>query len=471
MAGPSSSPGAEPADTSFPCRRSPRRCAHDGLRSTNCATWEPTRSRGASSSRRGRAHLLPGRGIRRSLRTARRRDQLRCGHRTRRGRCDGARARAALASRRLSSRSAVTPPLPCPSRRCCGVAARACGIRRDSRCRPPAFQRYARMRCCAFFEEGDNVVVTGAPLRQAIEDVDRSRAARDEREGRPLCRRSTRTRGCRGHDGLPRITEVNRAVRDLARVWADREQTGHSCTSRADVTTTSSSRRVRWQAGSTIVSVPLATWSNCGASGRRRMPCWRDHRRRARSARHPLGPRAPARSRRTIIRRRTRSPSRRRAAPMLRDEECTGDALARLLNEITAPADMARYGAGRLLACAPSCRRGDRRSRHGCAELSRDIARSGESSARGRCRGRWHERACHAARRDGCGRERQRLSGRPDLEELRGRQVTTFVGHDAGNVVGAEIVLWSPAVRFDNVELEAAREAGAELIPRARAFQ
>ncbi len=58
----------------------------------------------------------------------------------------------------------------------------------------------------------------------------------------------------------------------------------------------------------------------------------------------------------------------------------------------------------------------------------------------------------------------------PILEELRGRRVTTFVGHDARHVAGAEIVLWSPAVSPDNVELVAAREAGAELIPRARAF-
>jgi UDP-N-acetylmuramate--alanine ligase len=58
----------------------------------------------------------------------------------------------------------------------------------------------------------------------------------------------------------------------------------------------------------------------------------------------------------------------------------------------------------------------------------------------------------------------------PILEELRGRRVTTFVGHDAGNVAGAEIVLWSPAVRADNVELVAAREAGSVLMPRARAF-
>ncbi len=58
----------------------------------------------------------------------------------------------------------------------------------------------------------------------------------------------------------------------------------------------------------------------------------------------------------------------------------------------------------------------------------------------------------------------------PILEELRGRHVTTFVGHDGSQVAGAEIVLWSPAVSQDNVELVAAREAGAELMPRARAL-
>ncbi|MGA7835996.1 MAG: UDP-N-acetylmuramate--L-alanine ligase [Acidimicrobiales bacterium] len=58
----------------------------------------------------------------------------------------------------------------------------------------------------------------------------------------------------------------------------------------------------------------------------------------------------------------------------------------------------------------------------------------------------------------------------PILEELRARHVSTFVGHDAAHVAGAEIVLWSPAVGENNVELAAAREAGAELMSRARAF-
>jgi UDP-N-acetylmuramate--alanine ligase len=58
----------------------------------------------------------------------------------------------------------------------------------------------------------------------------------------------------------------------------------------------------------------------------------------------------------------------------------------------------------------------------------------------------------------------------PVLDELRGRRVTTFVGHDAAHVKDAEIVLWSPAVSPQNVELIAARAAAVELMPRARVF-
>lgn len=84
------------------------------------------------------------------------------------------------------------------------------------------FQRYATKRCCAFYEEGDNVVVTGAPLRQAIEDVDRSPAAREDakrafvppiEEGREVVVVMTGSLGS---------TKVNTAVRDLARLWSER---------------------------------------------------------------------------------------------------------------------------------------------------------------------------------------------------------------------------------------------------------
>lgn len=56
------------------------------------------------------------------------------------------------------------------------------------------------------------------------------------------------------------------------------------------------------------------------------------------------------------------------------------------------------------------------------------------------------------------------------LHELDSRRVTTYVGHDASHVDDVDVLLWSPAVGPDNVELEAARRHGAELVPRARAL-
>ena len=53
------------------------------------------------------------------------------------------------------------------------------------------------------------------------------------------------------------------------------------------------------------------------------------------------------------------------------------------------------------------------------------------------------------------------------LREVTSRGVRTFVGHDGAHVGGAEVVLWSPAVGEDNVELNAARGAGATLLTRA----
>jgi len=58
----------------------------------------------------------------------------------------------------------------------------------------------------------------------------------------------------------------------------------------------------------------------------------------------------------------------------------------------------------------------------------------------------------------------------PILEDLRARRVTTFVGHDPHHVDAAEVVLWSPAVAPDHVELVAARENGAAMVSRANAF-
>ncbi len=54
------------------------------------------------------------------------------------------------------------------------------------------------------------------------------------------------------------------------------------------------------------------------------------------------------------------------------------------------------------------------------------------------------------------------------LADLAASGVATAVGHDGGHVDGAAIVLWSPAVSSDNVELRAASRRGAELMSRSR---
>jgi len=53
------------------------------------------------------------------------------------------------------------------------------------------------------------------------------------------------------------------------------------------------------------------------------------------------------------------------------------------------------------------------------------------------------------------------------LEQLRRAGVATFVGHDPSQGSTAEVVLWSPAIPADNVELAAARARGATLLTRA----
>ncbi len=53
------------------------------------------------------------------------------------------------------------------------------------------------------------------------------------------------------------------------------------------------------------------------------------------------------------------------------------------------------------------------------------------------------------------------------LEELRTLGVTVAVGHDARHVEGAHVVLWSPAVPDDNVELVRARRDGATMLTRS----
>ncbi|MGC8628380.1 MAG: UDP-N-acetylmuramate--L-alanine ligase [Acidimicrobiales bacterium] len=53
------------------------------------------------------------------------------------------------------------------------------------------------------------------------------------------------------------------------------------------------------------------------------------------------------------------------------------------------------------------------------------------------------------------------------LERLRASGVRTFVGHDAANLGGAEIVGYSAAIRADNVELAESRRRGLQVLRRA----
>jgi UDP-N-acetylglucosamine--N-acetylmuramyl-(pentapeptide) pyrophosphoryl-undecaprenol N-acetylglucosamine transferase len=83
-------------------------------------------------------------------------------------------------------------------------------------------RRFATTRCCAFPTSGDNVVVTGAPLRAAIEAVDRSRTARAR------ARASLATPIEPGRAVVVVMTgslgagRVNAAVRELAERWSTR---------------------------------------------------------------------------------------------------------------------------------------------------------------------------------------------------------------------------------------------------------
>jgi UDP-N-acetylglucosamine--N-acetylmuramyl-(pentapeptide) pyrophosphoryl-undecaprenol N-acetylglucosamine transferase len=82
--------------------------------------------------------------------------------------------------------------------------------------------RFAVKRCCAFPTEGDNVVVTGAPLRESIEEIDRSTGARVAAKGRlspPVEPERSVVVVMTGSLGSGR---VNAAVHDLADQWCDR---------------------------------------------------------------------------------------------------------------------------------------------------------------------------------------------------------------------------------------------------------
>ncbi len=91
---------------------------------------------------------------------------------------------------------------------------------------PGAAQRvvanYARKRCCAFPVKGENVVVTGAPLRTAIENVDRSKVARGDAKAARTPPIDAERKVVVVMTGSLGSTRVNRAVRDLAVEWSTR---------------------------------------------------------------------------------------------------------------------------------------------------------------------------------------------------------------------------------------------------------
>jgi UDP-N-acetylglucosamine--N-acetylmuramyl-(pentapeptide) pyrophosphoryl-undecaprenol N-acetylglucosamine transferase len=81
---------------------------------------------------------------------------------------------------------------------------------------------FAAKRCTAFAATGENVVVTGAPLRAAIESLDRSRGARTAAKALctpPIDSERTVVLVMTGSLGSHR---VNVAVRELARAWSSR---------------------------------------------------------------------------------------------------------------------------------------------------------------------------------------------------------------------------------------------------------
>ncbi|MGA2123732.1 MAG: glycosyltransferase [Acidimicrobiales bacterium] len=82
--------------------------------------------------------------------------------------------------------------------------------------------RRAIKRCTAFAAAGENVVVTGAPLREGIEAIDRSPGARQDAKSRaepPIDADRTVVVVMTGSLGSRR---VNVAVRDLAQSWSSR---------------------------------------------------------------------------------------------------------------------------------------------------------------------------------------------------------------------------------------------------------
>jgi UDP-N-acetylglucosamine--N-acetylmuramyl-(pentapeptide) pyrophosphoryl-undecaprenol N-acetylglucosamine transferase len=83
--------------------------------------------------------------------------------------------------------------------------------------------RYATKRCCAFPSSGDNVVVTGTPLRETITGVDRSPEARRHAKAAMTPPLDEERKVVVVMTGSLGSTRVNRSVRELADLWARRQ--------------------------------------------------------------------------------------------------------------------------------------------------------------------------------------------------------------------------------------------------------
>lgn len=59
------------------------------------------------------------------------------------------------------------------------------------------------------------------------------------------------------------------------------------------------------------------------------------------------------------------------------------------------------------------------------------------------------------------------IKASPVTDRLAASGIRVSIGHDAGQVAGADLVTFSPAVPGDNVELEEARRRGIEVVPRS----
>ncbi len=84
------------------------------------------------------------------------------------------------------------------------------------------FRRFAARRCCAFPSDDPRAVVTGAPLREAIERVDRSDEARERAKGAAQPAIAPERTVVVVMTGSLGSTRVNDAVSELAAIWASR---------------------------------------------------------------------------------------------------------------------------------------------------------------------------------------------------------------------------------------------------------